>query len=182
MIFLFWVQRHYFEILVVGTFQFWWQFSFDLDPPFGPVYLNLYVQPNFLNHLFLDQASCACLFGHLFGPVHLDPSISTRLFGPLYLSHNFPTFPTYPTFPTFFLHLKKTYLTFPFWFLSPYWVFSGLVWSVLQHLQWDEAVVTSIANKKPNNQPNNNNLPEYSASPDFCWTVLLDFKSGDRQL
>ena len=45
-------------------------------------------------------------------------------------------------------------------------IWSGLVLSAGQHLEWDEAVITSVANKQPNKQPNKQ-LPDYSASPDF---------------
>ena len=68
-------------------------------------------------------------------------------------------------------------------FLSPHFcllilviliIWSGLVWSAGQHLEWDEAVITSVATNQTNKQ-----LRDNRASPDLD---LLDFlKSGDRQ-
>ena len=39
------------SVIVLGTFQFWLHFSFDLDPLCGLVYLDQHCWPNFLNSL-----------------------------------------------------------------------------------------------------------------------------------
>ena len=41
---------------------------------------------------------------------------------------------------------------------------SGPVWSAGQHLEWDEAVITSVATT---NRTTNEQLPDYRAYPDF---------------
>ena len=55
-------------------------------------------------------------------------------------------------------------------------IWFGLVWSAGKHLEWDEAVITSVATEQPNKQ-----LPDYSASPDFLLDLLDFLKSGDWQ-
>ena len=47
-------------------------------------------------------------------------------------------------------------------------IWFGLVWSAGQHLEWDEAVITSVATERPNKQ-----LPDYRASPDFVGPIGL---------
>ena len=58
-------------------------------------------------------------------------------------------------------------------------IWCGLVWSAGQHLEWDEAVITSVAN---NNRTTTKQLPDYRASPDFFLDLLDFMKSEDRQI
>ena len=61
-------------------------------------------------------------------------------------------------------------------------VWSGLVWSGLvckHHLEWDEAVITSVATKQPTDRPNN--YPIIVPLQIFLFDLLDLLKSGDWQ-
>ena len=122
MIFQFWCHFSYCEISVLGIFQFWWHFSFELDPPFGPVYLDLYVWPNFLD---------PSIWTRLLRPVYLDQSIKTRLFQPIFLDPLFGPVYLNHTFIYFLLFLLDLLFLL---FLCSCWPFINFVSSLIYFL------------------------------------------------